>query len=109
MSCNTKDWFQVGSTGVDIQLTLEDPTSPIGRLDLTGALSRTIRFRLGTAAAIDKAASVVGDPTLGVIRYITISGDFVTPGTWKAQGVVTLADGSIAKSSVKTFTVLPSL
>lgn len=109
MSCEDKDWFQAGSTGVDIQLTLEDLDSPNGRLDLTGALALTIRFRLNSAAPIDKTASVVGLPTLGTIRYVTISGDFTTPGTWKAQGVVTLADGSVAKSEVKTFTVLPSL
>lgn len=104
-----RDWFQAGATGVDIQMVLENPDSENGRLDLTGSTARTLRFQLGNGTPIDKTASVLGDPKLGVIHYVTVPGDFLTAGSWMVQGFVTLADGGIAPSEVKKFDVYASL
>lgn len=64
--------------------------------DLTGA---TVVFNMKTTGGVSKvnrgAATIVGDPTLGIVRYSWLAADTNTAGLFNAEYEVTYANGKI--------------
>ena len=86
-------YLKASDTAPVLEATLTDASdSPI---DLTGA---SVDFELveprNGPTAIDAGANVA-DASGGVVRYPWADGDTDTPGRYRAQFVVTYADGSV--------------
>jgi hypothetical protein len=93
-----------------IGATLSDPN---GIIDLTGA---SVAFHMNVAKGgtpkVNAAASIVGDPTLGVVEYAWIAIDTDSPGTYNCEWEVTFANGKILScpnDSYDTVTILADL
>lgn len=108
MSCE-RDWFHLGSVGVEILLTLTDCANDIGLVDLTDATLIQFTFRRNAATAFTRTAAVRGDPTNGQAYYVTVDGDFEVHGPWQVQATVTMNDGRVVKTSIENIIVKPSL
>lgn len=77
--------------------TDENGNAILSAHNLTGA---TVKFTLaekadGTVVINEAAMSIVGDATLGRVRYTVQTGDFDTPGDYYCQIEVTFSDGRI--------------
>ncbi len=64
-----------------------------GVVDLTGLIAASIFFEKADKTIVEKVGSVSGDPTLGILKYVTIDGDLSIDGSWRAQAYVDLAGG----------------
>jgi len=81
----------VGDIGTAFRVTLNDCDVVV---DLTGQTTIEILFLKPDGTALTKTASIyLGDPTLGIIEYLTVLGDLDQEGTWKIQGHVVLPTG----------------
>ena len=83
----------------------EDGNDILSAHDLTDA---TVVFTLaqksnGTVIIDEAAMSIVGDATLGQVRYSVQAGDFDTPGNYYCQVEVTFSDGRIVTFPKKEY------
>lgn len=82
-----------GNTRPSVRARLTDASG--AAVNLTGA---QIRFRMANLkgeTVVDAAAAIEGDPLLGIVRYDWTAGDTATPGTYKAEWVVTFTGGVV--------------
>lgn len=80
-------------TSPAIERTLQDSAGTA--INLTGA---TVRFHMSDNAGVvkvDAAATITGDPTLGVVQYDWLAADTDTAAVYSAEFEVTYADSSI--------------
>jgi hypothetical protein len=77
--------IKAGDTYPALVTTLEENGGP---LDLTGAVTITMRMASSSVSMTDLVCSVVGDPTNGVVEYEWEPGDTDTPGTYKVDFVI---------------------
>lgn len=90
--------YKRGDVPAPLDVTLYKPTpegSPPEVEDLTNASS--IKFllrRIGASVAtVDASASVLGTPTLGMVRYTWATGNLDTSGKYRAEFEVTFVGG----------------
>lgn len=82
----------VGDVGTKFTANLKDDGVAV---DLTGAITLTLRFMRPNRSRFEKMASVVGADTDGVIQYTTVANDISNdPGTWNWQPYIELPSGS---------------
>lgn len=103
--------IQEDCIGIVLTPSLLNPATEAA-IDLTGA--STVQFILKGPAEdssdrLTRTGSISGDPTLGVVTYTTVSGDFNTPGTWKYQVWITFGGGAAWKSEITSVKVKANL
>ena len=81
-----------GNTAPSYLLTAEREGVPI---DLTGCTADLIIAKGSTITNTGHQACVVITPTAGRVEYTPQSGDFATPGSYKADLKITYGDGSV--------------
>jgi len=96
--------IHVGDVGTIFELTIKDDD---GVVDLT---SGTVDIKIQDPGLnVDtKPGTIDGDPTTGIVRYTTVSGDIDEEGCWQIQAVVTLPGGTWS-SDIQQFEVFPNL
>lgn len=73
----------VGDIGTVVEVTVtEDGTA----IDISGATTKTMRFRRGDGTILDVTASFSTDGTDGKIQYAMLSGNLNSAGVWEVQG-----------------------
>jgi hypothetical protein len=97
--------IHVNDVGTTFQLTFKDDGSIV---DVSSASAVEVLLMGPDDTAVTKTATLVSDGTDGKVKYVTVSGDIDTAGTWKIQGKVTFAT-NIYNSDVHTFTVYKNL
>jgi|TARA_Y100000593_G_C4279198_1_gene321853 hypothetical protein len=97
--------IHVNDVGTTFQLTFQDDGSVV---DVSSASAVEVLLMGPDDTATTKTATLVSDGTDGKVKYVTVSGDIETAGTWKIQGKVTFAS-SVYNSDVHTFTVYKNL
>ena len=97
--------IHVGDIGTTLQLTFKDDGSVV---DISSASNIYIILQGPDDNASQKTASLVNDGTDGKAKYVTVSGDIDTAGTWKIQGKVIFASTTY-HSDVHNFTVYKNL
>lgn len=92
-----KIYIKQGSTApaLPVQIIEEETNAP---LNLSGASAVfSMRLEGESTAKINKSAAVITDASNGVIKYSWGDSDLSTVGRYKAEFLVTLAGGKIAK------------
>jgi len=98
--------IHVGDIGTAFRVTLYDCDVVV---DLTGITTAEITFQKPDESTVTKTASIyVGDPTLGVIEYITLANDLDQEGSWKLQAHVVIPTGEW-RSDTEKFKVYANL
>lgn len=59
-------------------------------VDVSGAVTKTIKFEKPDGTTLSKAGSFVTDGTDGLLEYKTVDGDLSIGGKWRLQGYVDL-------------------
>ena len=104
MACKAE--IHLGDIGTAFRITLTDCDVPV---DLTTATVLNIIFKKPDGSSAPKTASIFGDPTDGVIQYLTVDeNDLDQLGTWELQAVVTLSTGKWS-SNIDKFRVYENL
>lgn len=104
MGCGTgcKE-IQVGSIGVEFTLSIVDCH---GDADTIPEIeSATFVFKPPGLTSFERDAVVTGT----VLTYTSLVDEFTTAGVWQYQGALVFTNGSSARSSIRTFTVVRSL
>lgn len=105
MSCAT---IPTGTAGIVFRMRFIDCDG--NAVDVTEATERKIKFVPsfpGSASAAFEADAEAGD-VANEIKYLTMEGDFDTPGDWNCQGTIVTLAGTW-KSAIATFSVYKSL
>lgn len=99
---------QQSTTGIIFDIPLRDSAG--NALDLESASLVYVWLRPpGGGAAKRLAAAVLGEPSLGVVRYVTGPADFHEHGVWGVQVGLQLSNGAPAWSSVELVRALPNV
>jgi hypothetical protein len=78
--------------GTPFRPTIKDQDGSV--VDVSGATTLTIRFERPDGTTFDKDASLNGDGTDGVLKYVTVDGDLNGLGFWELQAYVETAEGA---------------
>jgi len=95
-----------GDIGTIFEITLQDAD---GVVDLTGASITDFVFIKPGGTKITKNGTVDADPTLGIIRYTTVSGDLDEVGCWQIQILLAFGISSSWSSDIGGFKVHSNL
>lgn len=98
--------IHVDDEGTSFRITVLDEASRV--VDLTGAERLEVWFRRPDQVPLVREADVHGDPSAGVMEYVTASGDLSIAGAWRVQGHVALPGGLI-HTNVHKFRVYPNV
>jgi len=99
------DEIHVGDVGTVFEITIQDGSTIV---DLTGYTKVDIILKKPEAVKETKVGVVDGDPTTGIVRYTTITGDLDTEGTWQIQAYVEIP-GFSGSSDIGCFEVYANL
>jgi len=97
--------IRIGDIGTVFEVTIEDDS---GVVDLTGATVHNLIFKKPSSTVVTKPAVLDVDPTTGIIRYTTVTGDLDELGCWQIQAEIAIPGGSW-KSDIGTFHVHSNL
>lgn len=96
-------FFQEDSIGLILRLSLVDGDGSI--ISLATESTITFIFLDPSGVRTTRVGYVYGDPTLGVVGYTTVSGDFTTVGIWKYQAEIVFASGATLYTTVNKIKV----
>lgn len=78
-----------GDIGSEILIELVDCGNVVDGepqpVDLTNAVAHVLKVEKPSGAVAEWSTTIHGDPTLGVLRYITVEGDLDEAGTYVLQ------------------------
>tara|TARA_Y100000296_G_C5025104_1_gene181858 strand:- start:45 stop:356 length:312 start_codon:yes stop_codon:yes gene_type:complete len=97
--------IHVNDVGTTFQLTFKDDGSVV---DISSASAITIMLQGPDDATLSKTGVLVNSGTDGKAKYVTVSGDLSSAGTWKLQGKLVFASTTYY-SDVHTFMVHKNL
>jgi DUF4097 and DUF4098 domain-containing protein YvlB len=96
--------IHVNDIGTTFQLTFKDDGSVVN----ISSATITIMLQGPDDATLSKSGALVSDGTDGKAKYVTVSGDLSSPGTWKLQGKLVIG-ATTYFSDVHTFMVHKNL
>lgn len=85
------DEIHKGDIGTILEATIKDQDSAV--VDISAASTKTIKLMKPDGTVESKVGAFVTDGTDGKMKYVTISGDLDTVGSWRIQGYVVLSSG----------------
>lgn len=86
-------YLKAADTAPVLEATLEDASGE--PIDLTGASVGFAMIEPRNGATVIDAGANVADAANGLVRYPWADGDTDTPGRYRAEFVVTYADGTV--------------
>lgn len=98
---------QQSTAGIKIDMPMRNSAG--GPLDLEGATQVYMWLRPPSGTPKRRSAMVLGETTLGIVRYLTGPADFHEHGVWGVQVGLVLANGEPAWSSVRDLRVVPNI
>jgi hypothetical protein len=98
---------QQNQTGLNVDLKIVNSKGDAE--SLAGATDLFVWLRPPSGDSKRKLGTVFGEPSNGIVRYVSEAGDLHEHGEWAIQVSVTLASGTRAWSSVQVFKVEPNL
>ena len=106
MSTIETDKIHVGQIGAIITLNIKKDVNGVKTaVDLTGTTSQFKFFNtLGTLKKT-ATATIIGDPTQGILRYTENEGIFDSEGEWQVQAIITYSATKVIPTSFLPFTV----
>tara|TARA_R110000751_G_scaffold28193_1_gene73808 strand:- start:362 stop:670 length:309 start_codon:yes stop_codon:yes gene_type:complete len=96
--------IHVNDIGTTFQLTFKDDGSVVN----ISSATITIMLQGPDDTTLSKTGVLVNTGTDGKAKYVTVSGDLATPGTWKLQGKLVIG-ATAYYSDVHTFMVHKNL
>lgn len=97
----------VGDAGTVIEVTFRDDSTGEA-VDLSAAQTLSLTLKPPRGLGVTRSLDVVGDPTMGTARYVSVAEDFARAGPYQAQGRMVSAAGDWV-SNVVPITVGPRL
>lgn len=96
----TTIYVKQNDTKPDIQATIKDDDDVV--IDLTGA---SIKFFMNSNSGTNKVdgTGALVDATNGIVKYVWVTGDLDTIGTYTAEFQITFSDASILTAPSKTY------
>lgn len=105
MAC--KEEIHIGDDGLPFRITITNDCATV--VDLTDFTTFEIIFRKPDGITVlIKPATIYGDPTNGVIQYVTSLNDLDTAGTWRIQAHIQNATQDLY-SNIEKFKVYANL
>lgn len=98
--------IHVGDVGTEFIATIRDELG--GLVDPSLASTRQMRFKKPDGTIVTKPAALVTDGSDGKMKYISVTNDLDTAGSWQVQGYVEIGSGKWS-SDVHRFRVYANL
>lgn len=99
--------FRKGDLGTALVVEVVDEAGAV--VDVSGATAKKIFLTKPGGTVLTKDAVFDTDGTDGLIKHLTVAGDFDTVGTYQIEGRVTLSATEEWSTEIGVFRVYPTL